>query len=292
MSAVATRSEATSLMDRLFALQADDGSFPATMHLGAGQCVPDRNCFVTALVLRALSPATLPPERRPAVERALAFLVRSGSSERPGAWGFWPRGDGLRPDWIPEPPLDCDDTAIIALELLRWGHMEPADAIELAIRVLLPQRLDAVDWPAPPWLGEGVFVTWMEDDGSPQVIDCAVNANVAALFARIGLQRLPGYAEACGMIERAIAWAGESAVRARTLAPFYAAPCELVGAIEHAVAQGADDLGIALEQARRARWAAAVPDAPLCSSMYGRACRWTSDAVAIARRVATADALG
>jgi len=278
-------------MDRLFALQADDGSFPASIHMPTGRRVPDRNCFVTALVLRALSPATLPPERGPAVERSLAFLARSGSSERPGAWGFWPRGEGLRPDWIPEPPLDCDDTAIVALELVRWAHIEPVSAIELAIRVLLPQRLDTVDWPAPPWFGEGVFVTWMEDDGRPQVIDCAVNANVAALFAHLGLRRLPGYGEACGMIERAVAWAGESAPRARTLAPFYPAPSELVGAIEHAVAQGAAELGDALERARRTPWAAAIPDAPLCSSMYG-ACGWHSDAVAIARRVAAASALG
>jgi hypothetical protein len=291
VTTVAARSRAALLIDHLFALQADDGSFPGTIQMPTGRRVPDRNCFVTALVLRALSRATLPPERGSAVERALDFLVRSGSSERPGAWGFWPRGEGLRPDWIPEPPLDCDDTAIVALELVRWGRTPPPDAIELAIRVLLPQRLGAVDWPAPPWFGEGVFVTWMEDDGRPQVIDCAVNANVAALFAYLGLKRLPGYLEACGLIERALAWAGGSAIRARTLAPFYPAPCELVGAIEHAVACGADELGRALEQARRAPWAAAVPDAPLCSSMYG-ACRWTSDAVAIARRVAAADALG
>ena len=287
MSTISTASPIASLSDRLFALQADDGAFPATIHMPTGRRVPDRNCYVTALVLRALSPTALPPERRAATDRALDFLARSDSPERPGAWGFWPRGAGPRPAWIPEPPLDCDDTAIVALELARWRRIDREAAVRIASEVLLPQRLVAVDWPAPPWFGKGVFVTWMEQDGRPQVIDCAVNANVAALLAHLGLKRLPGYAEACAMIERAVAWAGDSEVRARTLAPFYPAPSELARSIEHAVARGAAELRPALERARAAPWAAPVAPAPLCSSMYG-ACCWTSDAVVIARALGNA----
>ena len=266
-----------------------DGSFPATIHMPTGRQVPDRNCFVTAQVLRALTPATLPAERRVAVGRALAFLERSGSSERPGAWGFWPRGEGLRPSWIPEPPLDCDDTAIVALELARWGQIDPPAAIRIATGVLLSERLVAIDWPAPPWFGEGVFVTWMEDDGRPQVIDCAVNANVAALFAHLGLRSLPGYSEACAMIERAVTWAGDSAVRARTLAPCLPGPIgKLALAIEYVAAgrAGAEELRPALERTRSAAWSAPIAGRSGLLEHVRRLPLDPSDAVTIAREIA------
>ena len=254
-----------------------DGAFPATIHMPTGRLIPDRNCFVTAQVLRALTPATLPAERRVAVGRALAFLERSGSTERPGSWGFWPRGEGLRPGLnYPEPPLDCDDTAIVALELARWGRIEPPAAIRIAAGVLLSERLVAVDWPAPPWFGEGVFVTWMEDDGRPQVIDCAVNANVAALFAHLGL----GAARLFGGMrdDRARRYLGGrfGGSGANPGAVLPGAIGELARAIEHA--------------GPPRRWGNCGPpsngrdpppgrhrsrDAPVCSSMYG-ACRSTS----------------
>ena len=223
-------------IDQILSTQTAAGAFNAQVHL-QHRTDNDANACVTGLVLRALRPvlerANSACPLTPASKRALAFLASCESPTLPGAFRFWPAT--AQPSWIQDLPDDADDTAICALELVRYNQRPIAFLREIACRVLIKRRLSKVDRPAPEWLRPGVFVTWLRDEPRPNVVDCCVNANVAALLAFADLRHLPGYAEACEMIDHAVAWTGTSRLRAQCISPFYPDPAELLYAVDHAV---------------------------------------------------------
>jgi len=272
-------------------MQSAEGAFPARVHWD-GRHYEDCNGFVTALVLRALHAVKTSQSCTADLERmrtrALTYLSTCKDTQLPGACRFWP--PGAQPTWIPEAlSADADDTAIYSLELARYGCLDQTSVRNIAYHVLVRHRLRHVDfdWPGPPWLKPGVFRTWLGANASSQIVDCCVNANVVAFLSYTGLTHLPGYREACAMIEAAIRWAGESPARARSLSPFYAHPIELRYAIENAVQCGAKSLSASLTSLEEAPWAIEAPagpalDRPICSNAYGPV-TWTSDAVQLAR---------
>ncbi len=280
----------SALLRELFESQSVDGAFPSIIHFRDRTQV-DWNGFTTAQVLRALSGATGSSDLQRIRNSALNFLLLCESPVRSGAFGFWPSGSharGLRP--LAE---DADDTAIYAVLLARYGWLDDRALLRIACQVLLPHRLGELHQPAPSWLRRGVFLTWLRKDW-PAIVDCCVNANVLAFLAYAGLGHLPGYREACAMIEDGIRWAGDSLPRARSLSPFYPDPVELVHAVEHAVCCGATPLEKSLLFLRERRWArgrtansSSASGRPICGTTYGRLV-WTSRAVDISRTVAPA----
>jgi hypothetical protein len=264
----------------LIALQDRRGFFASEVD---GQ--PDRNGFATVQVLRALGPRARRVLGTGAWSAALGAL-RACRNPATGAFRFWPIGE--RPRWAPDLPDDADDTALMAVALWSAGALPAADLRRLACYTVVRHRLAAIVQPGPAWPRVGAFKTWMRPGLEPDMADCTVNANVVAMLAAAGLTRVPGYGEACAMIDDAVRWAGHDAVRAATLSPFYPEPGELVLAVEAAVAAGAEPLrSIALlmehsplwrEQRRRA----CAPDPVICGSPYGRV-TWRSKAVGIAR---------
>lgn len=265
--------------------QSAGGAFLSLVCHG-GRVRADWNGFTTALVVRALANAPDLEVINEALRRALDFLKDCESPERPGAFGFWPRLG--RPDWAIGVTEDADDTAVIALELFRHGRLRLQDLRRIVCKTLLRHRLDVVQETHPPWVRQGVFLTWLDGRVRRNPIDCCVNANAIALMARAGLTHLPGYSEACAMIMDGIDWAGRSWDRARALAPYYPDPKELHSAIAHAVDSGAIDCLPALQMLRE------FP--PDCESPQRRAPRpiycssdgsvvWTSHVLAAARRL-------
>jgi hypothetical protein len=113
---------------------------------------------------------------------------------------------------------------------------------------------------------------------------------VVALLAYADMTHLPGYREACGMIEKAILWAGDSWFHARSIVPFYPHPVELRYAVEHAVECGAELLQPSLKRLRECWWAADEIDGPsvmerfICGSAYSGVV-WTSRVVQIVRNL-------
>jgi len=268
--------------------QANNGAILSWSHWGDRR-YPDWNGFTTALVLRALrhipiSNTSLLPIR----EQALDFLLQCEQPEHFGSFRFWPVN--RQPDWIKIPPsADADDTAIYALELARYGRLKQSELRRIACCILVPHRLRYVETPSPPWLRSGVFLTWLWlPKERINIVDCCVNANIVALLAYAGLTHLSGYQEACGMIETAILWAGNSWSHARSITPFYPHPIELCYAVEHAVECGADLLKPSLQRLYECTWAAdesdnfSVMERPLCGSAYSGVF-WTSSNVQIAR---------
>jgi hypothetical protein len=269
------------LLDRILAAQAPDGAFPSRVHLG-DRVLDDRNVFVTGLVLRSLPGRDGPSPLGRARDRALDFLEASESRHIRGSFGFWP-ADG-RPDWAPSLPEDADDTAIVALELFRHGRRDLQWLRRVACDVLLSHRLGRVDPWGPPWIVRGAFLTWLRRGGA-NGIDCCVNANVAALFAVAGLGHLSAVEACASMIDRAVTWAAGSPERLRSLAPFYAHPCELMFSVTHAVSCGIGRL----EPVRRALAARGpgvdgtdVLNRPVCSSAYGHTV-WSAPVLQLAR---------
>jgi hypothetical protein len=215
---------------------AADGSFTSIVQFG-GRVEEDRNGFITALVVRAMID---PPEC------SLDYLESCECSAQPDAFCFWPATG--RPGWAPLLPPDADDTAIIAVELYRHGRRSRDWLRRVALQVLLPYRTSASEEPDPPWLRPGVFQTWLAR-GRPNVVDCVVNVNVAALLAIAGLDHTSAYRSAVDMIDAALRWSEGLSFRAGLIAPFYADPAELTIALDHAVRQGAEALRPARELA-------------------------------------------
>lgn len=230
----------------------------------------DRNGFVTALAVRAcrLAGGPVPAEWLDVLESC-----RRG----PAGFGFWPVAS--RPAWAPDLPADADDTAVMTLELVLAGRLDTARARSLVYRTVARHRVSQVRDPGPPWLRRGVFGTWHRTVGGTDLVDCTVNVNVLALLAGIGLPDLPGAAQSADMVAAAVRWAGTDRTRATSLSPFYPEPAELVAALQHAVAAGADRLGDTCRTAAAAPWATpstADPDGyAVCSSPYGGV-RWIS----------------
>ncbi|MGH9766234.1 MAG: hypothetical protein ACREAB_02265 [Blastocatellia bacterium] len=289
---------ADELITTLSEIQTADGAFPSDVYWEERR-YEDRNGFTTALVLRALHdvPASAARDRilTRIRERALGFLLNCEDTDLPGTFRFWP--SGAQPEWIREPlPPDADDTAIYGLELARNGYLDQRAMLRIACASFARRRLRNADWPAPPWLRPGVFLTWLRRGANAEIVDCCANANVVAFLNYAGLRRLPGFREACAMIEAGIRWAGGSWERARSLSPFYAHPVELRYAVENAVRCGAESLAPSLALMKDQRWAmeagdgSIVADRPICSNAYGRVL-WTSAAVQIARKIGRLDEL-
>jgi hypothetical protein len=243
--------------------QSAQGAIRSRLHWG-DRTLDDWNCFTTALALRHGSSLLC----RQAREMAFDFLL--GCRHSDGAFGFWPP-DG-QPSFIRERlSSDCDDSAIAAMELARAGRWSDRELRRLILEVLVRRRLPRFDDPRPPWLRPGVFLTWLAPDSSNMIVDCCANANVAALLAFVGMTHLPGYADACEMIEAGLRWAGNDKAKARALCPYYPEPVELRYALEHAVACGARALEASSRLAARADWAQVGPvsDLAICGSSYG-----------------------
>ncbi|MPZ89787.1 MAG: hypothetical protein GEU81_17390, partial [Nitriliruptorales bacterium] len=267
----------TSELARLLrAEQAADGGFACTITHHGGEVEPDRNGFTTALVLRlwnsVLGSASEtrrsqgPMTREPTSsfeeedtgagdvrDRALDFLERCADAEVPGSYGFWPPLE--RPGWVRRMPADTDDTAVIALELLRNRRRTLAATRDVVYGVLVTALVTHVPPQAPAWLRPLVFPTWLGPRIHPRanIVDCAVNANALALMAATGLQHLLGYESALGMITDAVDWAAASSeherpdLRLRSLTPYYPDPALFLAMVDHAIACGVDGL----DQARR-----------------------------------------
>jgi hypothetical protein len=274
-----------SLISALLGLQ-EDGLFECDLS-GGGLCGPDRNGFVTAQVLRALGPkgrALLGPRAHGEAFDALAAC----RNPLTGGFRFWPMG--RRPDWAPDLPDDSDDTSLMAVLLWRAGRISRDDLRRTACRTVVSHRLAATVQPGPAWPRVGAFKTWMRPGIAPDMVDCTVNANVLAMLAASGLRAVPGYADACSMIEDAVLWAGEDEDRAGTLSPLYPQAGELALAVEAAVADGVKELRAVMAamdvsplwRVLRARSCGAEP--VVCGSPYGLV-RWTSRAVGVARRI-------
>ncbi|MFG1935173.1 hypothetical protein ACGFK1_31680 [Mycobacterium sp. NPDC048908] len=257
------------LVNEIVTAQNASGAFASTM-VEDGAARDDENGFVTAQVLRALGPHTADARLREAAGRALDFLAGCEDPDHPGAYRFWT--DTARPAHVPVYPADADDTAVISLELARHGRLDTAALRATVLRRLFPHRVAAgVDMPAS-WVRPGVFWTWLADDFGYNVVDCTVNANVAALLAVARLTHLPCYEAVGSMIETAVGAAGDNEHHVRCLSPYYPHPNELLLAVDAAVAAGAHRLRTTLEALRK--WAR-PPDVgePVFCSSYGRV-RW------------------
>jgi hypothetical protein len=227
----------------------------------------DRNGFTTALVLRALRDVPAGPVVDRLRSAALDFVERCRSPDRPGAFAFWP--DGRRPVWAPHVPADVDDTAVMTVELIRHKKLRRRDGQRTVCHVLLANRVTADSRALlPPWIVPGAFYTWIGGNGRPNVVDCCVNANAAALMAVAGTTHLPGYREAIDTVLNGIEWAGADARRQQSITPFYPSLHELCDAVEHAVECGVQPLRPALQQLRDMD-ADSDASAGFCCSAYG-----------------------
>jgi hypothetical protein len=255
-----------SFVDRIAASQNISGAFASTM-VEDGAPRDDDNGFVTAQVLKALGPHTADPRLQAITRRALDFLTTCEDPNHPGAYRFWT--DAARPDHVPVYPADADDTAVISVELARHGRIDVAALRTTVLRRLFPYRVPAYPPPPASWVHPGTFWTWLDDDFGYNVVDCTVNANVAALLATARLTHLPCYDAVCAMIDAALAAAGDDEHHARLLSPYYPHPRELLLAVEAAIAAGARRLHTCLPVLRK--WARPADDSqPVFCSAYGR----------------------
>ncbi|MGO1070173.1 hypothetical protein [Lysobacter sp. CA199] len=231
-----------------------------------GRVHRDRNGFVTALAVRTLR------QRGLAVPGAMLDGLQSCRSSQ-GGFRFWP--EGAQPDWAPALPDDVDDTAIMALELLRAGRIDLADARRTACLTIARRRIARLPMLHPPWLRLGTFATWSREGAVFDLVDCTATANVLGFLTAIDLSHLPGVGEATAVLEAALRWAGDDELRATSLSPFYPDPAEFVLALEHAAQCGARGLSELHALAAATSWGthAALrsthPEYRLCSSPYG-----------------------
>ena len=255
--------------------QRPSGAFASTMR-DEGADAPDDNGFVTARVLGGLEASSLPPPLAPAVERALDFLEGCAAPELPGAFRFWP--DEQRPAHVPRYPPDADDTALISLQLARFGRRSRDDLRRIVAYVLLRHRVSAGARPAP-WVRPGAFWTWLDDGFGYNLVDCVVNANVVALICAAGLRGITGYGDACAMVDLAVRLAIDDPFSLRMISPYYPQPRDLRDAVGRAVDAGAGELAPCLERLRERFGDGAEPDhSPVCTSAYGKV-RWTAPLV-------------
>ena len=269
--------------------QSHSGAFLSTVHLPSIGEIEDRNCFVTAHVLRETRQVCGFPELDEARRRALGYLMRSRYPVYPHLFSFYPHSE--HPFWMGGVLYaDADDTSVIALELVRHDK-RPAEILAyVAENYLLPYR--ATDQlhhhVTQPWHREGVFLTWFTTADMPNLIDCGVNTNVVAMLGAANLKHIDGYRQACDMINDAVAWADGQRGRLRQLTPYYPHAIEFYYALEHAVASGADELQPAWDALARVPWLVQVADGndllPLFSHEDGDIF-WTADVVRQARQL-------
>lgn len=266
----------------LAALQLPDGGFTSTVTTPTGPQI-DCNGFTTALVLRVTRHLPDDAVMAGVRQRALHHVTSCASSRVPDAFAFWP--DASRPAWAISVPADVDDTAIMLTELLRHGWIDRMGALGRLCRAMLPCRVrerDAVL--LPPWVDAGCFHTWIAEVDGLNIVDCCVNANVAALMARLDAQHLPGFRAATRTIINGIRWAGDDRRRLSALTPFYPSVTCLRDAVEHAVESGVREL-CEVHTELRALDRNPRPDRGCCRSAYGSTV-WHCAALDIARVLA------
>lgn len=270
------------LAAQLASWQSHKGAFLSTVTSPRG-IEADYNGFVTALVLRELRHIPPEPHLDSIRNRALDFLETCTSPEGAGAFGFWPLD--ARPTWAMHVPMDADDTAVMALELARYGRLNRQDLVKIICKILLRHRVSRHHPVSSPWIIPGSFLTWLADSSQrSNVVDCCVNVNAVALMAYANAVHLPGYQEACHMVDVGIDWAENSPQKLLSLTPFYPHSLELYLAMQHAIECGA----IALEKAfarlnHLVKGAIASPNQPVCSSAY-HAVVWQCPALATVRQ--------
>lgn len=237
----------------------------------------DSTSFFTALGLIALEGAPDAPHFSAARDRMLDFLERCAVAAPPGAFAFWPAD--ARPDWARKVPPDADDTALCLSVLLRAGRIPRAEGVRSLARSVLCNRVRGVDPLSPVWIAEGAFRTWLSPDASrPNVVDCAVNANVLTAIADLDMTGTPGADAAIRTICDGLAWAGGDPTRLRSLTPFYPDAREFALALERAVDAGWSELRAPLAALRRRAPGVPGADAVICSGAY-RADGWRSPAL-------------
>jgi hypothetical protein len=278
--------------DQLSALQLPHGGFESIVTSRRGRVV-DCNGFTAAIVLRLTRHLPHDAAMTTVRQRALSFVMTCASTVVPEAFAFWP--DAARPAWALSVPADVDDTAIMVAELLRHGWLDSAEAMRRVCRAMLPHRVtDREAATLPPWVVPGCFYTWIVPATADSarvpavnIVDCCVNANVAALLSVIGAQHLPGYTAAIQTVVNAVGWAGDNRRRLSAVTPFYPSVGNLVDAVEHAVECGAHALCDVLDRLRALDFGASSHDVGCCSSAYGSTV-WHCEAVDTARALARA----
>ena len=212
-------SDFDTLVAAICARQSPGGVFLSTVRLPYGE-VEDKNCFVTGLVLRELAHVPATPALAEAKRKAYAFLLRSKYPVYPYSFAFYPQQ--FPPFWLRTALYpDADDTAVIALELVRAGYW-PAEALPyIAENYLLKYRATGPlrHQLAHSWQPEGVFLTWFTTANVANPIDCCANTNVVAMMAWAGLQATAGYPEACAMINEAAALVADAPQRTAHFTP-------------------------------------------------------------------------
>jgi hypothetical protein len=263
------------LARQLRAEQDSGGGFACTITHRDGRVELDHNGFATALVLRELRLHPAHPALDEVTGPALGLLERCADPSMRGAYGFWPVDE--RPGWARGVPADCDDTAVLSLELLRAGRRSLAATRDAVFDVLVSSLVTDVPTLGPSWIRPLTFPTWLDPDfgGRANIVDCAVNANVLALMAVCELRDLPGYIEAASMIDAAIAEVTHADPRRRaahmwSLAPYYPDPRVFDVMLEHAIACGVQELRFARRRLHALLAEARLPPAPLtlCANAY------------------------
>lgn len=266
----------------VLALQQPGGAFPSTVGEGDDR-IEDETCFVTASVVLLLAPHAA---ARPACDRALDFIERCEAPHAPGAFGFYP-ADGSGPRVVDHLPPDADDTALAWLALLATGRRD-VEAARAAFRDRIgPASRSVVPGTAPPWTRPGAVRTWLVERGEGNPVDLAVNANVAALAARIGETGHEAFAGARDSLLAAARSGHDPRLCGRLLAPYYASICELRLAVLRAVALGVDALAPCLDWLAGTADDVLRPDKPLYCNQHGRPV-WRAPALQLARGFAAA----
>ena len=267
----------------LAALQLPNGGFASTVVFREGQ-QQDCNGFTSALVLRVTRHVPDEPTVATVRRGALRHVSSCASSQVTGAFSFWP--PDARPTWGTSVPADADDTALILTELLRHRHITRHDVVRRFCAALLPHRVGERDRATlPPWVSAGCFYTWLGEVEGINLVDCCVNANVAALMAMADAHHLPGYLAAVHTVAHGVHWAGRDRRRLSAITPFYPSLFSLVEAVEHAADAGVRELRDVLPTLRGL--VAGGPHTPdgCCRSAYGSTV-WHCNALDVAREVA------
>lgn len=275
--------DATALAADVAAHQSPGGAFQSTVRLAFGD-VTDRNCFVTALVLRELDGIDGLDEAR---RRALGFLTRSRYPVHHQLFSFYPYRN--HPFWMPKALYpDADDTAVVSVELFRAGLLDRSGLIDVAHRLLAYRATGELAlYTRPHSQPSGPFLTWLTTASVENPVDYCVNTNVVALLRLADMQSTEAYRTVCQMINRASEAASAGPVLRRQLTPFYPCVREWYRAARHAVEIGAEALTPALEQLGRIDGARELGGDQVCSDSSGTVV-WNADVLHVARRLRAA----
>jgi hypothetical protein len=262
-------------MTDVLAGQCSNGAFPSEV-----EGLSDQTCFVTASVALLLDPC----EHSVPLSRALDFIELCECIDQPGAFSFYPR-DRSTPRLVEALPPDADDTALAWLALVHGRRRSVAEARAAFARWIAPASRRVVSGDSPPWVRPNAVRTWLVEQGRDNPIDLAVNANVAALAARIGLADHPSFRGACDSLLAAAEGGFNPVAFLRRLTPYYADVSELWLAVRRAVSFGASQLAPVLDWLGPALGPAALrPEKPLYCNAH-RTPIWRSPILQAARRL-------